>query len=263
MTMGRFSTKRMLSKAAFLGLCICCISLRATAGLPKGQKYVPKNGILNIKSVILGGAFRVTTVIPLHGDFSKFDRVDIVRTRSLIGKDAPPALLEEVTKKLRSELESIGRFSNVRVVDTIPKLPVGMAAKPITLPDRFREADPLAAPMGTWQDMLSFDEQRRLAAQLEELEGRHETLMVTADVLDFSKGNKMLQLLFLDLGNSTLTVRFSFFDEQTGEELGRQVISSDDSSEVLPSVLSPRSPLSGIADGLVDQVSRRKVAAEQ
>jgi hypothetical protein len=186
-----------------------------------------------------------------------------VQTKSLIGEDAPPALLEEVTEKLRAEIERTGRFSNVRVVETIPTLPAGLAAKPISLSDRFREADPLAAPMGTWQDLLNFDEQRRLAAQLEKVTGRHETLAVTGEVVDFTKGNKLLQLLFLDVGNSTLTVRFSFFDEETGEELGRQVVSSDSSSMVLPSVVSPRGPLTGIAEGLVDQISRRKAAAEQ
>jgi hypothetical protein len=258
-----FSANRRLRKAACLVLAILCIGYEAAAGVPKGSKYAPKNGILNIESIILGGAFRVTTVIPLHGDFSKFDRVDVVQTRSLIGEDAPAALLEEVTEKLRAEIEGTGRFSNVRVVDTIPKLPPAMAAKRVALSDRFREADPLAVPMGTWQDMLNFDEQRRLAAQLEEVTGKHETLAVAGEVLDFAKGNKLLQLLFLDLGNSTLTVRFSFFDEETGEELGRQVVSSDNSSMVLPSVVSPRGPLTGIAEGLVDQISRRKVAAEQ
>ena len=87
--------------------------------------------------------------------------------------------------------------------------------------------------------------------------------MVTGEVLDFSKGNKLLQLLFLDMGNATLTVRFSYFDEETGEEVGRQVVSSDNSSMLVPSLVSSRGPLSGIAEGFVDQVSRRKVAAEQ
>ncbi len=83
------------------------------------------------------------------------------------------------------------------------------------------------------------------------------------EVIDYAKGNKFLQLVPLDLGNAVLTVRFSYYDMETGEELGRQVVSSDNSSKVVPSVISPRNALTGIVEGMVDQVTRRKVAAEQ
>lgn len=255
---------RLLRSAAWFVLSLFLLIGRGTAaGAPEGKPLRPKNGILNFKAVVLGGAFRVTTVIPLHGDFSKFDRVDIVQTRSLIGQDAPPALLEGVTEKLRAEIERTGRFSRVNVVGALPKHSIGTTAKPVVLSDRFSEADSLEAPMGTWKDLLSFDEQRRLAAQLQNVEGQSNALVVAGEVLDFSKGNKLLQLLFLDLGNATLTVRFSYFDEETGEELGRQVVSSDNSSMLVPSLVTSRGPLTGIAEGMVDQVSRRKVAAEQ
>ena len=48
--------------------------------------------------------------------------------------------------------------------------------------------------------------------------------------------------------------------------LGRyfaQIVSSDNSSKVFPSLVTNRTPLIGIADALVDQISRRKVAADQ
>jgi hypothetical protein len=86
---------------------------------------------------------------------------------------------------------------------------------------------------------------------------------VTSEVIDYAKGNKLVQLLLLDLGNAIVTLRFSYFDKVTGEELGRSVISSDNSSKVVPSVLSPRTALSGLSEGLVDQVTRRKVAGER
>ena len=40
-----------------------------------------------------------------------------------------------------------------------------------------------------------------------------------------------------------LTVRFLYYDIETGEELGRQVVSSDNSSKVAPGAFSPRNAL--------------------
>ena len=82
-------------------------------------------------------------------------------------------------------------------------------------------------------------------------------------MIDYASGNKFTQLLLLNLGNGLMTIRLSYFDKATGEELGRSVVSSDTSSKVVPSLLSPRTPLGGVAEGVVDQVTRRKVAAER
>ena len=62
--------------------------------------YRPKNGVLNWKAVLLGGGFRVTTAIPLHGDFSRYSRVEIVRPESLIGADVPRGVLGQLTRGL-------------------------------------------------------------------------------------------------------------------------------------------------------------------
>ena len=124
----------------------------------------------------------------------------------------------------------------------------------------FREADPLEAPLRSWDDLKAFDEQRRLAALREERTG---VLVVVGEVIDYAKGNKFLQLVPIDLWNAILTVRFSYYDMETSEELGRQVVSSDNSSKVVPSFFSPRNALTGIVEGTVDQITRRKVAAER
>ncbi len=230
----------------------------------QSKAYSPKNGVLNFKAIVFGGAFRVSTAIPLHGDFSKFQRVEIVRLRSRIGNDIAPELLNQLTQTLRKEFERGARFTEVSVMDSFQKpepAVVPRAKKPI--PDDFREADPLEAPLRSWDDLKAFDEQRRLAALREEREERTGVLAVVGEVIDYAKGNKFLQLVPLDLGNAVLTVRFSYYDMETGEELGRQVVSSDNSSKVVPSVISPRNALTGIVEGMVDQVTRRKVAAEQ
>ena len=226
--------------------------------LPLGAQsrpYTPKNGVLNWKAVVFGGAFRITTAIPLHGDFSHFTRVDVVRAASLIGRDAPPTLLHRLTDALVAQFTRSGRFAEVSVVNAYephPRTAVDRGA------EDFRVADPLDAPMRPASDLAVMDAARAAAAR--ELD---DTLVVRDEVIDYAKGNKWLQLLFLNLGNGLVTLRLSYYDKATGEEVGRSVISSDNSSKVVPSLLSTRTPLVGVAEGLVDQVVRRKVAAER
>jgi hypothetical protein len=219
--------------------------------------YRPKNGVLNWKAVLLGGGFRVTTAIPLHGDFSRFSRVEIVRPESLVGADVPPGVLSHLTRDLAEEFLKGGRFSAV-VVESAVRPPASAAAETAGT-EAFRGADPLAAPIRPWSDHAAFDQQRQAAANA----GAARTLLVRCQVLDYAKGNKLLQFLFLDLGNAVLTLRFSYYDLESGEELGRSVISSDSASAVVPSAFSARSALTGIVEGLVDQVTRRKISGER
>jgi len=227
------------------------------------KPYTPKNGILNWKAVLLGGAFRVTTAIPLHGDFSKYHRLEIVRTESLIGRDAPVDVMDQLTLGVAAEFRKGDRFSDVAIVDAFsagpPQGPPATAAIPAS---SFRDADPIDAPMRHWEDLQAFDRQRQAEASAPERPAS-ETLLVRCQVIDYAKGNKVLQILFIDLGNSILTLRFSYFDKASGEELGRSIVSSDNSSKAIPSVLSTRTALTGVIEGLVDQVTRRKVAGER
>jgi hypothetical protein len=221
------------------------------------KPYTPKNGVLNWKAILLGGAFRVTTAVPLHGDFSRFDRVEIVEAESLVGSDAPPTVLHRLTAQLLEEFKKGGRFAEVVVVRSYERRP--MLSAPVVVDDAFRAADRLDAPMRPAADMAAMDRDREAAAH----DDASDTLVVTNEVIDYARGNKFTQLLLLNLGNGLMTIRLSYFDKATGEELGRSVVSSDTSSKVVPSLLSPRTPLAGVAEGVVDQVTRRKVAAER
>lgn len=229
-------------------------------GSAQDKVYTPKNGVFSWKAIVLGGGFRITIAVPLHGDFSKYDRVEIVRSESLIGPDVPAAFLVRLTDQLTAEFKKGQRFTDVTVIDSYePKaFPVDDAVG--TAGETFRDADSLEAPMRNAGDLLAFDREREAAATIAPASS---TLVVSSEVIDYAKGNKLAQLLFLDLGNAVVTMRFSYHDKGTGEELGRSVISSDNSSKVVPSVLSPRTALSGVAEGLVDQVTRRKVAGER
>jgi hypothetical protein len=242
-------------------LVLLCVWTACTLGVAaQGKTYKPKNGVLNWKAIVLGGAFRVTTAIPLHGNFGKFSRIEIARTRSVIGHDVPDPVLQDITTKLADDFRKGGHFRDVSIIEGYERPQVVEVSALDASLQSFRDADPLDAPLRTTEDMANFDGQREAAAR----ETDHDaTLVVTSDVVDYEKGNKFLQLLAMDIGNSILTLRFSYWDKLTGEELGRSIVSSDNSSKVVPSLLSPRSSLTGVSEGLVDQVTRRKVSAER
>lgn len=243
------------SRTAVTALVVAVSTLQASA---QTKPYTPRHGVVNVKAILLGGAFRVTTAVPLHGDFSRFDRVEIVEAESLVGGDAPPTVLHRLTGQLLAEFKKSGRFAEVVAVRSYERRRTATA--PVAeATDAFRTADSLEAPMRPAADMAAMDRAREAAAR----DHAADTLVVTDEVIDYARGNKFAQLLMLNLGNGLVTVRLSYFDKATGEELGRSVVSSDTSSKVVPSLLSPRTPLAGVAEGVVDQVTRRKVAAER
>jgi hypothetical protein len=91
----------------------------------------------------------------------------------------------------------------------------------------------------------------------------NKTLVVVIEVLDYEKGSRWKQALPLDLGKSILTVRLRYYDKDTGEETGRQIISGQQDGSSLLGPLSPRDGLSAVADGFLDQVTRRVASAER
>ncbi len=241
--------------------CSLALAWASNPSLGQNKPYTPKNGILNIKALIFGGGFRVSTAVPLHGNFAHYRTLEIVHPESLIGKDVPAEFLEKLGVELQTEFEKGERFAEVK---TVRSFAVGSlsSARAIASED-FREADALDAPMRPPEDMKVFDRQRHDSELSDESSSPAGTLVIRCQVVDYAKGNKLLQLSMLDVGNSILTLRFSYFDKETGEELGRSIISSDNSSRIIPSALSSRTVLNGIAEGLVDQVTRRKAAAER
>ena len=248
-------------KNRLLLIAILCFACAETAPA-QNKKYSPKNGVLNLKAIVLGGGFRVISAIPMHGNFARYTKLEIARTESLIGKVAGPEVLNRLLVELRNGFERGGRFTSISTIDSFSAKDA--AASPQKAPpEDFREADALDAPMRTGDELVQFDRQRQAAAESTESGESTGTLVVTSQIIDYAKGNKVLQLLPFDIGNGILSVRFSYFDKDTGEELGRSVISSDNSSKVVPSFISPRTALTGIAEGLVDQVTRRKVSAER
>src|SRR5258706_10960618 len=110
-------TRRFLQIAFCILSCLASFGANAMRCSGKTKPYTPKNGILNFNTIVFGGAFRVSTAIPLHGDFAKFDRVEISKLQSRIGKGVPPEVLNQLTQTLRKEFERGRRFAEVNVAD--------------------------------------------------------------------------------------------------------------------------------------------------
>jgi len=168
-------------KNRLLLLGILCLGFAATVS-GQNKKYSPKNGVLNLKAIIFGGGFRVISAIPMHGNFARYTRLEIARAESLIGKAAGPEVLNKLIAELRGEFERGGRFASVGMVDSF-NAKAAAASPQAALPEDFREADALDAPLRTFDDLVQFDRQRENAAEPSERDASG-TLVVTSQVID-------------------------------------------------------------------------------
>jgi len=227
------------------------------------ENYKGQNGILSMKTLVLGGEFRVTTVIPFRGNVADYNQLEITRPVSLVGGALNVEVSNHQVAKIKSQFESRKIFESVRVIDSYdPALYVGKEkGSHSEIADTHSvQDDALEAPIRSAEDMEARDSQR--AREQQEFEQRStRTLVTVIEVLDYSKGSRLKQALPLDLGKSILTVRLRYYDKTTGQEIGRQIISGRSDGSSLLGPLSPRDALSGVADGLVDQVTRRVAAS--
>jgi hypothetical protein len=225
------------------------------------ENYKGQNGILSMKTIVLGGEFRVTTVIPFRGNVSDYNQLEITRPISLVG----PALNVDVSNhqvaKIKSQFESRKIFETVAVIDSYdPAIYAGTQRGSKAEVKGNAQDTALEAPILSAEDMDARDKERvREQEEFERPPSR--TLVTVIEVIDYAKGSRLKQLLPLDLGKSILTVRLRYYDKTTGEEIGRQIISGRSDGSSLLGPLSPRDALSGVADGLVDQVTRRVAAS--
>lgn len=227
------------------------------------ENYKGQNGIVSMKTLVLGGEFRVTTVVPFKGNVSDYCQLEITKPVSLVGRALSAEVSNKQVAKIRSQFESRKIFESATVIDSYSPAPYSSQQEQLhTEPyDMHRaEDDPLEAPIGSLEDMEARDRQRALKEQeLEQPSNR--TLVTVIEVLDYAKGSRLKQALPLDLGKSILTVRLRYYDKKTGQEIGRQIISGRSDGSSLLGPLAPRDALSGVADGLVDQVTRRVAAS--
>ncbi len=227
------------------------------------ENYKGQNGIVSMKTLVLGGEFRVTTVVPFKGNVADYTQLEIAKPISLVGKALSAEVANRQVAKFKSQFESKKIFDSVAVIDSYNPPLYDRRQKALqTDSDGKHHAadDSLEAPIGNADDMEALDRRRtRNQQELEQLSTR--TLVTVIEVLDYAKGSRWKQALPLDLGKSILTVRLRYYDKMTGQEIGRQIISGQSDGSSLLGPLSPRDALSGVADGLVDQVTRRVAAS--
>jgi hypothetical protein len=227
------------------------------------ENYKGQNGIVSMKTLVLGGEFRVTTVVPFKGNVADYTQLEIAKPVSLVGKALSAEVANRQVAKIKSQFESKKIFDSVAVIDSYNPPLYDRRQKALqTDSDGKPHAadDSLEAPIGSADDMEALDRRRtRNQQELEQLSTR--TLVTVIEVLDYEKGSRWKQALPLDLGKSILTVRLRYYDKMTGQEIGRQIISGQSDGSSLLGPLSPRDALSGVADGLVDQVTRRVAAS--
>ena len=233
------------------------------------KHYKGENGIISAKTLILGGEFRVTTVIPFKGNFAEYHHLEIAKPVSLVGKALTPDEASRQVAKFKSQFETRRLFETVAVIDaydaaTASQLQQQSSANtPSEESNDVERGELLDAPIGSFDDLIARDKRRALREDAGQQHFADKTLVVVIEVLDYAKGSRWKQALPLDLGKSILTVRLRYYDKSTGEEVGRQVISGQSDGSSLLGPLSPRDGLSGVADGFIDQVTRRVAASEK
>jgi hypothetical protein len=232
-------------------------------GRKKLENYKGKNGVLSAKTVIMGGTFRVTTVVPFKGNLADYHQLEITKPISLVGGALKPSVSSQQIAKIRSQFASKRIFDSVTVIDLYsPELAAQhqIQLQTSTYAMDGEEADSLDAPIGRFEDMEARD-RRRAMKESAPAQPSTRTLVTVIEVLDYAKGSRLKQVLPLDLGKSILTIRLRYYDKDTGQEVGRQIISGESNGSSLLGPLAPRDALSGVADGFVDQVTRRVAAS--
>lgn len=244
---------------------------------PTNGIFRGKNQILTLKGEIAGGEFRVTTVLPFRGDFSRYRRIEVARVRSLVGNDLLQRILDrydqKVVREFRRQFRRAGIFNNVVLTDEYqpPDPPSGTSfVQNSTGSASLNGAGAEGASAGgrgpspggyRAGQLASLRADDRSSGPKEE--ERPPTLVIVGEVLNYTAGNSFLQLIPLNLGSADFTVRYRYYDKETGLEVGREVIAGEVSATSLFGAFHRGAAISRVAEGLVDQITRRTLAGER
>src|SRR5262245_24437485 len=121
----------------------------------KLENYKGKNGVLSMKTLVLGGDFRVTTIIPFKGNLAEYHHLEITRPVSLVGNTLTPQVSSQQLAKLKSQMEERRIFESVTVIDSFSMTVVSQPQKQShensnNIADA--EGDSLDSPIGSSSD---------------------------------------------------------------------------------------------------------------
>lgn len=145
-------------QAARRGLAVTLLLALVGSAFPAASPARGENGVMSRGGVLKGKYHHLRFIIPFRGDFSQYDKVEIVRLGSDLGPDTvPPEKMEKYTEWLQQLFVNTGLFDEVGIVEeaelgpTPPApattLPPGHAASPAASEEQELALLPRSTPL--------------------------------------------------------------------------------------------------------------------
>lgn len=251
---------------------------------------------LEAKGVLRGSGFRISIVHPMRGDFSKYDRLEVVEMLNGVGDRLQDQVKDDYMKKLIQEFQGMGAFAfkEVRVVpeSEIQGWPIGIRAavsSGLETPDQARSEDPagradasdavLSPPAGPRPDSVnvngaSVDSPAAGVpgepAQAEKggspgggSDAPMRTMVVITESIYYKAGSRGLRALGLGGGYHRFVVRFYLYDKELRQELAMGNISGEVTGGFfsVPLLAGDDDARSAITSALTNRVEVRRAKA--
>jgi hypothetical protein len=263
-----------------------------------GKVPQEKRPRLDAKTVLRGSGFRITTIHPMRGDFSQYDKLEIANMTNEVGDRVPGYQLEKYTVDLARTFQKEGTFKQVIRVEK-PQFavqPVEPAPGQVSegtqaasyggaassagggttfLPARFRSSSqPAAGGVSGPSNLDPSGEADPPGVPLPQpanpmgvtlTDGQKRTMVITSELIYYKKGNRGLRALGLGGGYERFVVRFHIYDEELGLELAMGNIAGevDDGFGAIPFLAGDDDGRKAVAGALVNRVEVRRAKADQ
>lgn len=247
-----------------------------------------KGGRMSPGGLARGTGFRVTMIHPMRGDFSRYDKLEIVKMRNLTGERTPQEAMEDYTDRLYEAFHGSGLFRTVRKVETLRlDRPLKRVPVPALRNDLAVWNGDDSGPVGGLDLMIDRSQTaRQPASEINGADfsegtvggdttgdGQHTpldiepqgTLVIATSALYYKGGNRGLRALGLGFGYHRFIVRFYIFDKEQGLELAMGNISGEviGSFASIPLIAGDDASRSSIVEAIENRVEVRKALAER
>lgn len=279
-----------MDKKALL-LCIV-VALLAPPPAHAGEEKKPKEKRprLDAHTAIHGAGFRITMIHPFRGDFSEYDKLEVVRTASDVGDAVPAKAMEDYTENLYLSFQKSGAFKEVREVDQGPLAPG--PSPPASDPGELAESDEAGPVEGSSPPSNGLIASRSVPfpsspasasyrAGLNSFESPpasptqplanpqavqpKRTMVIVSRVIYYQKGNRTLRAVGFGGGYARFVVRFYVYDKERAAELAMGNISGEVSTSFysVPFLAGDAEGRDAVVGAIVNRVEVRKAAADQ